>query len=51
MVVIFVIFVVGLVVMKFSRVHARKLMPIIICESMMMGVATNWHRGSACSQH
>ena len=38
-VLIFVIFMVDLAVMKFSR--PRKLMPTIICESMMMGVATN----------
>ena len=33
------IFVVDLAVMKFS--HPRKLMPMVICESMMMGIATN----------
>ena len=40
-VLIFVIFVVDLAVTKFS--HPRKLMPTVtvICESMMMGVATN----------
>ena len=38
-VVIFVIFVVDLAVMKFS--HPQKLMPTVICESMMMGMATN----------
>ena len=42
-VLIFVIFMVDLAVTKFS--HPRKLMPIVIwyilCESMMMGVATN----------
>ena len=43
-VLIFVIFVVDLAVMKFS--HPQKLMPTMIlwyyiCESMMMGVATN----------
>ena len=38
---IFVIFIVDLAVTKFS--HPRKLMPTVtvICESMMMGVATN----------
>ena len=38
-VLIFVIFVVDLAVTKFS--HPRKLMPTVICEFMMMGVATN----------
>ena len=38
-VLIFVIFVVNLAVTKFF--HPRKLMPTVICESMMMGVATN----------
>ena len=38
-VLIFVIFVVDLAVTKFS--HPRKLMPTVIYESMMMGVATN----------
>ena len=33
------IFVVDLAVTKFS--HPRKLMPTVICESIMMGVATN----------
>ena len=38
--VVILIFIVGLVVIKIF--HPRKLMPIIIiCESMMMGVATN----------
>ena len=37
-VLIFVIFVVDLAVTKF---HPRKLMPMVICESMMMSVATN----------
>ena len=38
-VLIFVIFMVDLAVTKFS--HPRKLMPTVICEYMMMGVATN----------
>ena len=39
-VLIFVIFVVDLAVTKIS--HPQKLMPtVILCESMMMGVATN----------
>ena len=38
-VLIFVIFVVDLAVTKFS--HPRKLMPTVICESMVMGMATN----------
>ena len=41
-VLVFVIFVVDLAVTKFS--HPRKLMPygdMVLCESMMMGVATN----------
>ena len=39
-VLIFIIFMVDLAVMKFS--HPRKFMPtVILCESMMMGVATN----------
>ena len=38
-VLIFVIFVVDLAVTKFS--HPRKLMPTVICKSMVMGVAIN----------
>ena len=38
-VLIFVIFVVDLAVTKFS--YPQKLMLTVICESMMMGVATN----------
>ena len=38
-VLIFVIFVVDLAVTKFS--HPRKLIPMVLCESMMMVVATN----------
>ena len=38
-VLIFIIFVVDLAVMKFS--HPRKLMLMVMCESMMIGVATN----------
>ena len=38
-VLIFVIFVANLAVTKFS--HPRKLLPTVISESMMMGVATN----------
>ena len=38
-VLILVIFVIDLAVTKLS--HPRKLMPTVICESMMMGVATN----------
>ena len=38
-VIIFVIFVVDLAITKFS--HPQKLMPTVICESMMMDMATN----------
>ena len=38
-VLIFVIFVVDWAVTKFS--HPHKLIPMMICEFMMMGVATN----------
>ena len=44
---IFVIFVVDLAVTKFS--HPRKLMPTVICESMVMGVTINIHCGSAAN--